>query len=360
MAEGRLERLVGFFIRARDAQNALELLRRMKLRVDGFRFQRVGELVGIPLVRSLSAQDESTLRAELGDFRIQEASFEPVLERPRTLRDTVHAIVPQNLLVDLPRSLDVVGDIAIVELSPKLEPYALEVGTGILQANPHVRLVLKKTSEIMGAFRTRGLQVLAGSGGTETVHREFGCSYRLDASTVYFNPRLAHERCRLAKQIGAGDLVVDMFAGVGPYSILIAKLQPHSRVYAFDINPSAIKYLKENILANGVTDQVIPFLGDARELSRIVVQGCADRVIMNLPSEAEHYLDAASYLLKDGGGYVHFYCFTRRGMNLDSVKERFKESLLTQQRSVQSFGYCNVIREISPSRVQVAIDALVK
>ena len=81
---------------------------------------------------------------------------------------------------------------------------------------------------------------------------------------------------------------------------------------------------------------------------------------MNLPSEAEHYLDAASYLLKDGGGYIHFYCFTRRGMNLDSVKERFKESLSTHQRSVQSFSYCNVIREISPSSVQVAIDALVK
>jgi tRNA (guanine37-N1)-methyltransferase len=296
----------------------------------------------------------------LGDFQIREALFERVLARPRTLRDAVHATVPRNILSELPRSLDVVGDIAILELSPKLEPYSLAVANGILQINPHVRLVLRKASEITGVFRTRELQALGGFGGTETIHREFGCNYRLDASTVYFNPRLAHERQRVAKQVGEGDVVVDMFAGVGPYSILIAKLQPHSRVYALDINSSAINYLKENILTNGVADRVTPLLGDARQLSRGMIQAIADRVIMNLPSDAENYLDAASRILKGEGGYVHFYCFARRGVDLASVREHFKTALSAQRRRVQRFSCCNVVREISPSLVQVAIDVLVK
>jgi len=354
-----LERLLGIFIPTRYAEMTLEKLTEMKLKLDGFRFQRVGELVGIPLVRSPSAQDESILRTILTDFRIQEASFEPVLARPRNLADAMRTVIPQSLLSQLPRSFDVIGDIAIIDLSPKLESYAHEVGKGILLVNPHVRLVLKKRGGVEGTFRTRELQAVAGSGGMETVHREFACDYRLDVSSVYFNPRLAHERRRVAERVAKGEVVVDMFAGVGPYSILIAKLQPYLKVYALDINPSAVKYLQENILANKVADRVIPFLGDVRE-SRTMLSDTADRVIMNLPSSAENYLDVASQILKQTGGHIHFYRFTSRGANLDTVKEDFEKSLLEQNRRVKTFGYCDVVREISPTRVQVAVDAFVE
>jgi tRNA (guanine37-N1)-methyltransferase len=160
--------------------------------------------------------------------------------------------------------------------------------------------------------------------------------------------------------VSTHDVVVDMFAGVGPYSILIAKLQHHAKVYALDINPSAVKYLKENILANGVTEQVIPLQGDTRQLAEGRIQGTADRVVMNLPSSAEGFLDAASHILKIDGGYIHFYCFAQRGVSLKMVKEQFRMSLLGQKRKVERFTYCDVIREISPTRVQVAIDALIK
>jgi len=353
-----LERLPGIFIRARDAELTLETLTDMGLRLDGFRFLRLGEQVGIPLTRSPSTLEESVLRKKLECFQIHEASFEPVIARPRTLLEAVRPKIPGDLLPQLPQSLDVIGDIAIVELSPKLETYSREVGEGIVQVNPHVRLVLKKTSDVAGTFRTRGLQAIAGTGGMETVHREFGCEYHLNVSSVYFNPRLSHERHRVADQVSKSDVVVDMFAGVGPYSILIAKLQPHSRVYALDINPSAIKYLKENIMANKVADRVVPTLGDAREAS-VRLFGTADRVIMNLPSAAEHYLDTASNTLKRAGGHIHFYQFVSRDTKLETVRQNFEKSLLAQNREVQTFGYCDVVREISPGRVQVAIDASV-
>lgn len=332
----------------------------MKLKLNGYRFQRVGEVVGIPLVRSPTAQDERILRTKLADFRIQEASFEPVLARPRKLADAVRTIIPQDLTSQLPRSLDVIGDIAILELSPKLEPYAREVGEGILQVNPHIRLVLKKATGISGTFRTRGLQVIAGFGGTETVHREFGCAYRLDVSSVYFNPRLANERRRVAGQAEKGEVVVDMFAGVGPYSILTAKLQPDAKLYALDINPSAIKYLKRNIMTNKVADRVIPIPGDARVSSRSVPPDTTDRVIMNLPSAAEQFLDVASHVLKRAGGHIHFYQFASRDESLDTLKEHFEKSIVAQNRKVEIFSYCNVVREISPAMVQVAIDAFVE
>jgi tRNA (guanine37-N1)-methyltransferase len=358
--ETRLKRLPAIFVQTRKTQRTLELLRAMKLKCGGFRLQRNAEVVGVPLVRSPAAQEESVLRREIGDLELREAMFEPVVARPKNLLEVVGSIVPSDLISKLPRSFDIIGGIAIIELAPELEPYSLEVGKGILRINPHTRLVVKRAGDVTGVFRTRELQVIAGTGGMETVHRESGCCFHLDVSSVYFNPRLAYERQRVAQHVAEGEVVVDMFAGVGPYSILIAKLQPNSKVYAVDLNPSAVKYLKENVLANEVADRVTPVQGDARELSRSALHGIADRVIMNLPSEAEHYVDAALHILKCAGGHIHFYRFTERDINLNSVKEQFKKSVSAQERSVLSFDYCDIVREISPSRVQVAVDAFIK
>jgi tRNA (guanine37-N1)-methyltransferase len=164
----------------------------------------------------------------------------------------------------------------------------------------------------------------------------------------------------VAKQVEENEVVVDMFAGVGPYSVLIAKLQSTSRVYSIDINPSAIKYLEENTFRNRVADRVTPILGDARELSKLKVRGIADRVIMNLPSEAGNYVDAALQTLKREGGIVHFYQFAQRDAIVDSIKDSFKSSVIGENREVKSINFCKAIREIAPGKVQVAIDAVVR
>jgi len=353
----RLNRLQGIFVPTRQAQRTLELLKSLELRMTDFKLQRVNEMVGIPLVKTPTVHDEKILTRELGSFQIRESWFQPLISRPKDLREAVRGVLPSRLSTQLPRSLDLIGDIAIIELSPELAPYSVEVGEAVLRVNPHVRLVLRKSGDVTGRFRTRGLEVVTGSGPTETVHHEFGCRYHLDVSSVYFNPRLAHERRRVAEQVKEGEAVVDMFAGVGPYSVLIAKYQPHSRVYAVDLNPSAVKYLKENVLANEVPDRVIPLLGDAREFSLGELRGTADRVIMNLPSEAEHYLDSAVKALKRTGGLIHFYEFINREASLNSVAEKFRTTVLAAGREVRSFRYSRVIREIAPSRVQVALDA---
>jgi tRNA (guanine37-N1)-methyltransferase len=351
---------VGIFVPARKTQTTLELLRKMRLKLDEFQLNESSGVIGIPLIHAPSSQEESVLTKELGEFQIHEALFRPISSRPKNLHEALRGAVPPELASQLPRSFDVIGDIAIIELPSELASYSVAVGNGVLQANSHVRLVMKKSGDVNGTFRTRPLQPLVGSGGTETVHHEFGCRYHLDVSSVYFNPRLAHERLRVAKQVMRDEVVVDMFAGVGPYSILIAKLQPKSRVYSVDINPSAIRYLKENALTNDVADHVIPLLGDARELSRSELRNVGDRVIMNLPSEALDYLDAAVQILKDGRGVIHFYEFAQRGANLNSVKEQFQAAIEARQRTVKSHNYVKVIREIAPNRIQVAVDAAIQ
>jgi len=305
----KLKELHGLILPLQKGQKALGVLRNMELRLEGYELRKAQGMIMIPIVREPSTQQDSILRKELGRFQIQQVTFEHSVSRPKNLQETVAGQIPSHLISMLPHSFDVIGDIAVIDLRTELAPYAVEIGNGIRRVNPNVRLVVRKSGEVSGKFRTRGLQILAGSGGMETVHHEFSCSYHLDISSVYFNPRLAQERLRIAKQVKESEVVVDMFAGVGPYSILIAKLQPTSRVYSIDINPSAIKYLEANTFGNRVVDRVSPILGDANELSKLKVRGIADRVIMNLPSEAGNYIDAALRMLKREGGIVHFYQF---------------------------------------------------
>ena len=355
----RLKELQGLILPMQKAQKALGVLRNMALSLEGYELRKTQRMIMIPIVREPSSQQESILRKELGSFQIQQVTFERSVSRPKNLQEAVAGQIPSHLVSMLPHSFDVIGDIATIDLRSELAPYSEVIGEGICRSNPNVRLVVRKSGQVSGKFRTRGLQIIAGSGGMETVHREFSCSYRLDISSVYFNPRLSHERLRVAKQVKDNEVVVDMFAGVGPYSVLIAKLQPTSRVYSIDINPSAIRYLEANTFGNRVADRVTPILGDARELSKLKVRGIADRVIMNLPSEAGNYIDAALRTLKREGGIVHFYQFAQRDTIVDSIKDSFKSSVIAENRGVKSFNFCKAIREIAPGKVQVAIDAIV-
>jgi tRNA (guanine37-N1)-methyltransferase len=355
----RLKELRGLILPVQKAQKALGVLRGMELSLEGYELRKVEEMIMIPIAREPSTQQDSILRRELGSFQIHRAHFEYLVPRPKKLQEALAGKIPSQMVSMLPHSFDVVGDVAVIDLRSELAPYSAEIGYGIRRVNPNVRLVVRKSGEVSGRFRTRALQILAGSGGMETVHREFSCSYHVDISSVYFNPRLSHERLRVARQVKDNEVVVDMFAGVGPYSILIAKLQPTSRVYSIDINPSAIRYLEANTFGNRVADRVTPILGDARELSKLKVRAIADRVVMNLPSEAENYIDAALQILKSEGGIVHYYQFAQRDAPLDSVKASFKSSVTAENREVKSFSFCKAIREITPGTVQVAIDAVV-
>lgn len=350
----------GIVLPMRMAERALLMLRKMGLVDDDHKFRRTDQVLIVPLVHDLSPVEISIIKKEVGEVETRLEDFSEGTKRSRNLEATLRGQIPDDMIAKLPRAFDVIGDIAIIELSEGMEEFSPVIGRGILRIAPHIRLVLRKSSAVDGMFRTRKFDVAAGVGGTETVHREFACRYRLDVSTVYFNPRLSNERMRVAQQVKPGEVVVDMFAGVGPYSVLIAKQQSESKVYSADINHAAVEYLKENAFTNGVADRVIPILGDTKQLARKELRGLADRVIMNLPSEANSYLAAASQILKEGAGIIHFYAFARRERGPEEIRTSFKSSIQALNMEVKSILFCKAIKEVSSNRVQVAIDALVR
>ena len=127
------------------------------------------------------------------------------------------AKVPEELRSQLPSSFDIIGTKALVKLPESLRQHGTEIGEAILKAHPSLDSVFEDRG-VEGEFRTRAVKRLAGSGVTETVVTEYGLRFRLDVSKTFYSPRLASERKLVCASIRAGERVLDMFAGVGPFS----------------------------------------------------------------------------------------------------------------------------------------------
>ena len=207
--------------------------------------------------------------------------------------------LPRDILGFDP-SLERLGRIVILnEDDPER---AREIADAVMASSLPVDTVVNRASKVQGEYRVREWEVLAGD-GTETVHTEYGVEFLLDIAEVYFSPRLATERHRVVEQVSADEHVFDMFAGVGPFVVPMAKRG--ADCVGCDLNPRAVAYLRENAARNGVTGRVTAIEGDVRDAAADY-EGWADRVVMNLPHSADAFLDTAVALAGDDG-VVHLY-----------------------------------------------------
>jgi len=261
----------------------------------------------------------------------------------------------------LPGSYDIVGDIAIIRIPNALRHRAEEIAKAIMEINSHVRTVLNQVSPVSGSFRLRRLEWIMGDKRTVTIHREYGCLFKVDLEKCYFSPRLSYERYRVAELVRPSETVINMFAGVGCFSILIAKRSKADKVYSIDLNPWAIKYAIENIRLNRVEHVVEAILGDAKTIIKERLLETADRVLMPLPEKAYEYLDYAIDALKPNGGMIHYYDFTHAGRNEDPIC-KVKEKI---SRKLNKFGidfkveFGRIVRTVGPRWFQVVLDVRV-
>jgi len=253
-------------------------------------------------------------RIDLG-FPVETAEFKETDEQVTDYRVLVD--IPDEFRQLLPSSYDTLGTIAIVKMADEVAPFAKQIGQAIIATQKAIKTVCLDAG-VVDQFRTRNVKVVAGEKTTETVHREYGMVFKIDVAKAFFSPRLATERDIVAKQVQTGETVIDMFAGVGPFSIMIARTRRPKVVYAIDVNPDAISLMKENLTLNKV-ESVRPILGDARE--EIAGLDKADRIIMNLPHQASDFVADAIKALK-AGGVIHYYEIiedSKLGERLDQI-----------------------------------------
>jgi tRNA (guanine37-N1)-methyltransferase len=276
----------------------------------------------------------------------------------KRLRKTLSGALSPEDTGEIYSSFDVVGDIAIIRLPYTSPVNAQTAANAIMSRYGNVKTILLQASPVAGEFRLRRLTHVAGENKTSTVHREFGCLFSVDVAKCYFSPRLAHERMRIARLVKPGETVVNMFAGVGCFSIVIAKHAKHAKVFSIDINPAAVQFMQENSRLNRVYGKVIPLLGDSKELVKSRLQRVADRVLMPLPEKALEYLPYAVSALKASGGWIHYYGLEhvkKAESPAEKVKLKVAEALDALSLDFE-VPFVRVVRSTGPNWFQLAVD----
>ncbi len=279
-------------------------------------------------------------------------SFEERGTGPDSYRDLLTHL-PPDLREVLPTSFDIVGRVLIVKLPEALDAVREEVAEALLAANPVDTVAVDRG--VRGELRVRDLEVVAGDPETTTLHREHGVRLRVDPARVYFSPRLATERKRVTDQVTPGEVVVDLFAGVGPFAVMMARLAEPARVVAVDLNPEAVELLAENIALNDVGDVVEAVEGDAAEVARELGR-VADRVIMNLPHGAEAYWEDALALARPGAT-VHLHVIAEPEEVDDLVEDLVERAEAVGHRV--EVARRRVVRAYSQWEEHVALDLVV-
>lgn len=222
----------------------------------------------------------------------------------RLLQEELKGLSKQELSL-LPSSYQKIGDIVILNLKKELWKYDKQIGKILLKKIPSTRTVCRRTDFITTKHRKPSLKVIAGDKKTETIHKEHGILYKLDVNEIMFAKGNLNERKRISKLVKKDEVVVDMFSGIGYFSIGIAKTSKPKRVYSIEINPIAYHYLWENIKLNKLEDKIFPILGDCivkiPKLGRI-----ADRLIMGLLPSCKEYLVDAMKVVKPNG-IIHYH-----------------------------------------------------
>lgn len=256
------------------------------------------------------------------------------------------------------RAFDIVGDIVILKIPEELADKKKVIAEAIMQVHKNVKVVLNQAGPVSGEFRTRKLEWIAGEKRTETFHKENGCVFKVDLARVYFSPRLSTERMRIVKMVEEGEVVVNMFAGVGCYSIQIAKYSNPKMVYSIDINPSAYELMLENIRLNKVGHKVVPVLGDCRDVIKNFLVNSCDRVLMPLPEFGREFFPTALLAVRDRGT-VHFYDYgqepdvfwpSEKYITETAEKLKFRAEIIGRRK----------IRPYAPRRYHIAIDVVVR
>ncbi len=249
---------------------------------------------------------------------------------------------------DFPRGFQRIGHVAVIGVKPGVRKHEKGIAGLVLKNYPHIKTVCRK-GRVEGELRKPRIKKIVGN-GTVTTHKENYCTYTLDVSKVMFAKGNLAERARIVSQVKDNETVVDMFAGIGYFSIPIAKSK-NVKVVGIEKNMDSVKYLKKNILQNNV--KILPILGDSL-YSPLKIK--ADRIIMGYMPKTYRYLPSAFSILRDKG-IIHYHdTYGKRELwekPLGIIKKEAAKAGFRVERIVKK----RVVKNYAPNVYHIVIDA---
>lgn len=332
-----------------------DLLLNLKIFNNNVKVQRDEKNILFPLVRAPKETEKIDFKKIDPHYEIEELKADPIiLKKNEKAQDVFKEILSEEELSLMPHSFDIIGHVLVIDLPESLKHKEKKIAQVFLKTIKAVKSVVKKKGPVKGELRVRELALLDGIQDLETLYKENNCNYQIDISKVFFNPRLSTERMRIANLVKNNEIILDMFAGVGPFSCLIAK-RKLAEVHAVDLNQEAIHYLKKNVKLNKVEHLVKIQGGDIRKIFNETYMHKFDRVIMNLPEKAIEFLDIAVKTIKKQGGIIYLYSFINDNDPKDEKLSEIKKIIKENDRILTNFA-SHKVRLVAPYEWQVCYE----
>jgi len=255
-------------------------------------------------------------------------------------------ILPEELILQLPKRWRRVGTVGILELKPEILPWKEKIGEKYLEVLTEFTTIIRKTGTTKTTIRTPAFEILAGKHETVTLHKELGSKFWVDALRLTFSSGNHMERQRLINIVEEGEKVIDMFACVGNLSIPVSVHHPESKVIGIEINQYAHSFLERNIRENKLKTRYKAILGDNQEKTP---KNYSDRVLMGYFELSTKQLEVAIASLKqDKGGTIHTHGLTTIKNPFDwrtqikkIVEERYPNFKMKKAKK-------NIIKSVAP------------
>jgi tRNA (guanine37-N1)-methyltransferase len=255
-------------------------------------------------------------------------------------------------------SYDIVGSIAIIEVTDLLVPKEKEIAEKVLEINKAVKTVLKKMGGHVGEYRTQQMQHLAGEDTRDTTVTENGVKLKVNVETAYYSIRMATERKRILSLIRPGERILCLFSGIGPYPVTFSVHTEAKDIVGIEINPAAHELAVENAARNRCTN-VRLLCDDAHDiLPKLAAAGERfDRITMPLPHTSNEFIDDA-LSVSVPGTVIHYYTFLPDG-DFNSAIPFLRQAFT---RRGYSLGKYDVVRagQHAPRVWRICVDAVVE
>jgi len=246
--------------------------------------------------------------------------------------------IPSSKIVLLPKKWEKIGDVLIIRLPNELKQYAQAIGKCYAEIC-HCQTVLDEQGSISGMFRVPKTRVIYGNHDQITIHKEQGIIYKFIPEKIMFSSGNKDERNRMAMIAHRDEIVVDLFAGIGYFSLPMAVYSKPQQIYSCEINPLAYRFLQENIVLNKVEHIITPLFGNNRE---VAPKNIAHRVIMGYFNDTSKYLDVALTCLKNKKGIIHYHDTYPTDQMPDIALKDINQAFQGHNRTIQLMQYLSV------------------
>ncbi len=267
-----------------------------------------------------------------------------------SLRERIEDELQDYYSGPIPPGWQIIGKIIVVSIDESSNPIKELIARKLLEIYPQCNTVVRDMG-VEGQFRKPKREIIIGT-QTETINKENNCLFKLDVTKVMFSKGNLYEK-KLMSNIGSDELIIDMFAGIGYFSIPIAVHAKPKKIYSIELNPESYTYLKENIRLNQVEDIIEALNGDC---ALITPKAVADRVLMGYVGTTHHYLKQAIQALKPSGGMLHYHETTPEQLLFERPIDRIKDVAMKEGKKVE-IRECRKVKKYSPGVWHIVVDA---